>query len=369
MNFILQPWQLLLVILAGWVHRQQQEVIDYLRTENQVLKEKLGKRRILLSDDQRRRLAVKAKVLGRKLLAEVGTLFTPDTLLRWHRLLVAKKWDYSQRRTPTQGRPPLDEQTRNLVLRLARENPTWGYERIQGALANLGHAISDSSVANILKEHGIEPAPERKRHTTWKTFLKAHWDVLAAIDFTTVEVWGKNGLVTLYLLFVMHLATRRVHFAGCTTNPDELWMKQIGRNLTGAEDAFLQGKRYVLMDRDMKFCAAFRKTLEGAGVEPVLLPPRSPNLNAHLERFHRSLREECLDRMILFGEESIRKAVREYLAHFHRERNHQGLANRLLQPAQARRSARHHILISAGADACRPRFVASSNATFRVSRL
>ena len=159
---------------AGWVHRQQQEVIDYLRTENQVLKEKLGKKRILLSDDQRRRLAVKAKVLGRKLLTEVGTLVTPDTLLRWHRMLVAKKWDYSERRKDKPGRLPVADEIQELVLRLARENPSWGYDRIQGALANLGHDISDTTVANILKEHGIEPAPERKRQTTWKTFIKAH---------------------------------------------------------------------------------------------------------------------------------------------------------------------------------------------------
>src|SRR5712692_8791494 len=201
MNFILQPWQLLHLILAGWVNHQQQQVIDYLRSENQVLKEKLGKRRILLNDDQRRRLAVKAKVLGRKLLGEIGTLFTPDTLLRWHRMLVAQKWDYSDRRGSKGGRPPLTREIRDLVVRLARENPTWGYERIQGALANLGHEICDSTVANILREHGIEPAPERKRTTTWKTFIKAHMDVLAAIDFTTLEVWTHKGLVTFYLLF------------------------------------------------------------------------------------------------------------------------------------------------------------------------
>ena len=334
MNLILQPWQLLLVIVAGWVHRQQQEVIDYLRTENQVLKEKLGNRRILLSDDQRRRLAVKAKVLGRKLLAEVGTLVTPDTLLRWHRMLVAKKWDYSERRKQIRGRPPVADEIQELVLRLARDNPSWGYDRVQGALANLGHEVSDATVANILKEHGIEPAPERKRQTTWKTFLKAHWDVLAAVDFTTIEVWGKKGLVTIYLLFVMELATRRVHFAGCTTTPDEMWMKQIARNLTAADDGFLERKRYVLMDRDTKFSAGFRNILEESGVEPVLLPPRSPNLNAHVERFHRSLKEECLEHMIFFGEESLRKAVVQFLEHYHQERNHQGLGNRLVEPRE-----------------------------------
>ena len=143
---------------------------------------------------------MKGKVLGRQRLEQIGTLFTPDTILRWHRTLVAKKWDYSKRRKSV-GRPPVGQEIVDLVVRFARENVTWGYDRIQGALVNLGHMISDQTVGNILKEHGIEPAPERKRQTTWKTFLKAHWDCLAAIDFTTVEVWTKGGLVTYYLLF------------------------------------------------------------------------------------------------------------------------------------------------------------------------
>jgi transposase InsO family protein len=220
----------------------------------------------------------------------------------------------------------------DLVLRFARENPSWGYDRIRDALDNLGHRISDQTVGNILKEHGLEPAGDRKRQTTWKTFIKSHWDVLAAIDFTTIEVWTKGGLVTYYLLFVMEVATRRVHFAGCTTNPDEPWMKQIGRNLTDAEDGFLNGKRYVLMDRDGKFCPAFKEILENEGVNPVPLPPKSPNLNAHLERFHRSLKDECLSRMIFFGEKMLRTAVGQFLDHFHRERNHQGLGNKIIEP-------------------------------------
>jgi putative transposase len=300
MNFVLQPWQLLIAILAGWIHRQQQEVIEYLRTENQILKEKLGKRRIPLTDDQRRRLAAKGRVLGRKVLESIGRLVTPDTILRWHRLLVAQKGDFSDRAKKKPGRPPVADEIRTLVVRLASENTTWGYDRIQGALANLGHTLSDATVGNILKQHGIDPAPDRKRQTTWQTFLQAHWDVLAAIDFTTVEVWTKTGLVTFYLLFVIELATRRVHFAGCTTNPDQAWMKQIARNLTDAEEGFLSGNRYVLMDRDAKFCEAFRNDLQSGGVESVRLPPRSPNCNAHSERFMRSLKEECLDRLIFF---------------------------------------------------------------------
>ena len=184
-----------------------------------MLKEKLGKKRILLNDDQRRRLAVQGKILGRKRLEEVGTLFTPDTILRWHRRLIAKKWDYSDKRKNV-GRPRIRQAIVDLILRFATENPTWEFDRIQGALANVGYHISDTTVGNVLKQHGIEPAPGRKRTTTWKTFIKSHWDVLAAIDFTTIEVWTKGGLVTFYLLFVMELKTRRVHFAGCTPSPD-----------------------------------------------------------------------------------------------------------------------------------------------------
>lgn len=182
MNSILQPWQLLLVILAGWVNQLQQRIIEFQRTEIELLKKRLGKKRIVLNDDERRRLAVKAKVLGRKVLQEIGCLFTPDTLLRWHRELVAQKWDYSARRKKKPGRPPTPQGIVQLVVQMARENPGWGYDRIQGALANLGHEISDQTVGNILKAHGIEPAPQRKRQTRWKTFLKAHWDVLGATD-------------------------------------------------------------------------------------------------------------------------------------------------------------------------------------------
>ena len=199
MKFILQPWQLMLIILASWVNRQQQEVIEYLRTENAVLKEKFGKKRILLTDDQRRRLAVKGKILGRKQLEQVGTLFTPDTILRWHRQLVANKWDYSDRKEKKSGRPRIRQVIVDLTVKFAKENPTWGYDRISGALSNVGYHICDSTIGNILKAHGIEPAPDRQRTGSWETFLKAHWDVMASIDFTTVEVWTKGGLTTFYL--------------------------------------------------------------------------------------------------------------------------------------------------------------------------
>ena len=219
MSVIFHPWQLLFAILCGWVNERQQKTIEFQNAQIETLLQKLDKKRLLLTDDQRRLLAVKAKVLGRKALLELTTIVTPDTILRWHRELVAKKWDYSDRRKQKPGRPPIAAELEQLVLRFAKENPTWGYERIAGALANLGHTICDQSVGNILKANGLEPAGERKRQTTWKTFLKAHWDTLFSVDFTTIEVWTTGGLVTFYIMAVMHLKTRRVEIAGITTNP------------------------------------------------------------------------------------------------------------------------------------------------------
>ena len=328
---ILQPWQVLLAVLAGWINRHQQAAIDYLREENRILHDHLGKRRLPLSDDQRRRLAVAGKALGRKALNDLACLFSPDTILAWHRKLVAAKWDHhGKRRGP--GRPGVMKEIETIVVRCARENPRWGYRRIEGALANLGHRVARSTVANILRRHGLDPAPERGRRSSWRTFLVAHWTTIAAIDFTTVEVWCRHGLVTFYVLFVLELSTRRVHCAGVTPGPDERWMMQIGRNLTDCFDGFLQDKHFVIMDRDSKYTDAFRALLTRAGVKAVRLPARSPNLNAWIERFVRSIKEECLDRMIFFGESSLRRAVPEFIAHYVAERNHQGLGNRIIQP-------------------------------------
>ncbi len=226
-----------------------------------------------------------------------------------------------------------------LTVRMAQENPRWGYTRIQGALNNVGHRVGRTTIANILERNGIDPAPERGRRMTWSPFLRVHWDVLAAADFFTVEVWGPRGLVTFYVFFLIELATRRIEIAGITPSPNEAWMLQISRNLTGPIDGFLADKKFVILDRDSKYSAAFRDLLKCSGVEVVRLPPRSPNLNAYAERFVRSIKDECLNRMIFFGEQSLGKATREYAAHYHGERNHQGIENRLIEPDDRRRSA------------------------------
>src|SRR5712664_1368395 len=181
------PLRFLLVAMAGWMHQQQRDVIDYLQEENRVLREQLGPRRLRFTDDQRRRLAAKAKTLGRRVLRDISTIVTPDTLLAWHRRLIARQYDGSARRGP--GRPPVMAEVRALIVRMATENRDWGYTRIQGALANLDHHVARGPIANILRQHGIEPAPERQRRTTWQEFLRSHWEALAAADFFTVEVW------------------------------------------------------------------------------------------------------------------------------------------------------------------------------------
>ena len=214
---------------------------------------------------------------------------------------------------------------------MAQENPGWGYTRIQGALANLRHKVGRGTIANVLKRNGIEPSPERSRRTPWSTFLKAHWKVLAASDFLTVEVWTGRGLVTHYLLFMISLADRVVKIAGITTRPDEPWMLQIARNETDSQAGALHAKRYLIVDRDTKYSAQFRRLIRDNGTTVIRLPPMSPNLNAYAERFVRSIKDECLNRIIFMGQASLRRAITEYMEHYHRERNHQGLDNRLIQ--------------------------------------
>jgi len=330
MDALPPPLAFVVLVLAGWVNRQQQAVIEYLLEENRVLRAAHGRRRLRLSDDQRRRLAVKGKALGRRRLAGIVGIVTPDTILRWYRTLVAKKYDGSNARRP--GRPRTKADLAALVVRMAKENPTWGYTRIRGGLKRLGHDVGRNTIKAILKDHGIEPAPERGTNMPWKTFLAAHWDSLAAADFFTVEVLTMRGLVRYVVFFVMKLKTRRVAIAGITRQPDETWMTQVARNLTATGDGFLHGMQHIILDRDPLYTTAFRRLLRDSGVAPVVLPAWSPNLNAFAERFIESVKSECLDRMVLLGEGHLRAAVREFVHHYHEERPHQGLGNELIAP-------------------------------------
>src|SRR5256712_5441160 len=323
-------WKHLLAFITGTVDQELLVRNEYLVTENRMLRNQI-KGRVQLSDGERKTLAEIGQKLGKKALAEVAKIVKPDTILAWHRTLVAQKCDGSQQRQ-SPGRPKIDQELEALIVRIAQENRSWGYDRIVGALANLDLTVSDQTVGNVLKRHGMAPAPERKTTTTWKECIRTHLDVLVATDFFTAEVWTLGGLVTYYVLFFIHLGSRQVHVAGVTPHPNEAWMMQIARNLTMEECGFLSPGQYLIHDRDGKYCPAFQQLIDAAGVTRVPLPPRSPNLNAYAERWVRSVKEECLSRLILFGEASLRHALTQYVAHFHHERNHQGKGNVLLFP-------------------------------------
>jgi putative transposase len=328
-------WARMLAYVTGTVDQELLARNEYLAAENRIMKAQL-KGQLKLSDAERCALGEIGHRLGRKALAEVANVARPDTILGWYRKLIARKFDGSKaRRGP--GRPRIKRDVEQLIIRMARENRDWGYDRIAGALANLGYEISDQTVGNVLQRHGLSPAPERKRTTTWAAFIRTHVALLAGTDFFTAEVLTLRGLVTYYVLFFIHLESRRVDIAGITVHPDEAWMKQVARNATMDDRGALRGSRYLLHDRDTKFTRSFRAIIASGRIEPLALPARSPNLNAHAERWVRSVKEECLSKVILFGERSLRRALSEYVDHFHAERNHQGKGNVLLFPRDMNR--------------------------------
>jgi len=276
------------------------------------------------ADDDRRRLAAQAYRVGRAALREIATIATPDTLLRWHHQLIARKWTYATRC----GRRGVLVEIRQLVVRMASDNPTWGYTRIQGALENVGHRVGRSTIRRILTAAGLPPAPQRP--TSWQTFLRAHWGAIAGADFFTTEVWTWRGLVTSYTVFVSDLASRRVQILGSTPHPEVEFMRQAVRTLTMADAGAIPAPHIVICDRDRKWSADVRHRLGDAGIRVVVTPARAPNANAYAERFVRSIKEECLERLIPIGEGHFRRAVAEYVEHDHAERNHQGIDNRLI---------------------------------------
>ena len=320
--------QFLVLTFAAWGNRHQDDLIAYLREENRVLREHLGPRPLRLTDAQRRRLAVRGQQLGRRVVMQVAGIVTPDTILRWYRRLIAQTYDGSARRG--RGRPMTRRDVAARVVRMAVENPQWGYTRIRGALSNLGHEIARTTVKRILHDHGIDPASERSRRMPWKTVLQAPWEGLTACDLFTVEVLTLAGLQRYLVFFVIALQSRRVTIAGIHPQPYGTWMEQMARNVTDPVEGCLRRARYLMHDRDPLDTRVFGEILEGGGVQSIRLPPKSPNLTAYAERFVRSMKEECLSRVVPLGEGHVRLLVGEYVDHSHRERNHQGLDNQLL---------------------------------------
>jgi len=286
---------------------------------------------------ERIRLATIGNKIGSKALEGIANIVKPETIMKWYRNLIAKKYDGSKNRKPGKGRPAIDPEIEQLIVSVALENPSWGYDRIVGALSNLGYKVSDQTVKNVLEKHGIPPAPDRDRDTRWADFIKRHINILVACDFFTAEViTPAAGIINYYVLFFIHVGSREVYIAGATPDPDEKWMKQIARNITMNEWGFLEkcSCKYLIHDRDTKFTKSFRSILRSVDIKPLKLPKRSPNLNAFAERFVLSIKSECLSKFIFFGEESLMTTVKEFMAHYHEERNHQGKDNVILFPGK-----------------------------------
>ncbi len=254
-------------------------------------------------------------------------LFKPDTILTWHRELVRRKWTYQ--RTNRGGRPAIPSEVEALIVRLARENPRWGHRRIQGELGKLGHLVSASTVRAALRRHRVPPAPQRRRATTWREFIRAHKDQLLACDFFTVEtLWFK----TLHVLFFIELGTRRVHFAGCTAHPTAAWVTQQARNLCWTLQEQGRSFRYLIHDRDAKFPPTFDAVFASEGVEIVRTPYRAPTANAYAERWVGSARGECLDHLLVVNEAHLRQVLTAYVAHYNQARPHRGLGQQTPLP-------------------------------------
>jgi putative transposase len=330
-----KPMTMLLAMLAGWMNQQQQQIINYLKEENKILKTELlkatGKKRIILNDSQRRRLAILAKKIGRGALSNICNVFSPDTILMWHKKLVANKYDGSKNRGKG-GRPRISDYLRQLIIDMAKDNKHLGGKTLHGYLKYLGFKVSPSTINRILREHGIEPCPNRPEKTTWNEFIKTHWDSLAAIDFFTKEIYTARGLVRYMVLVVIDYKTRKVEIAGIIQQAYGDWMCQMARNLTDPIDGFLKDKKFLVMDRDPVFTEKFKEILRAGGISPIRTTVASPNLNPFAERFVRSIKYECLNKMIILGERHLRYVVSEYISHYHTERPHQGIGNNIIEP-------------------------------------
>jgi transposase len=326
--------QFIVAMLAYALNERMARKAEYLREENRVLKEALraatGKTRIALSDEQRRHLAAKGKALTPAEREECCQIVRPSTILAWFRRLVARKYDSSQVRRP--GRPRKANDIRNLVVRMATENPGWGYTKIRDALRGLKIEIARTTVANILAEAGLEPAPERNRKRTWKQFIRSHWETLYACDFFAVETLGMFGTVRYMVFFVMELKSRAVHVAGIRIDPDGAWVMQVARNLLDPVDGFLRNATHLIHDRDPLFTKAWTELLKSSGVKCVPIPAHSPNCTPHAERFVKTIRTECLEQFVIFGERHLRYLVRTFVEHYLTGRYHQGIGSRIIQP-------------------------------------
>jgi putative transposase len=303
----------LLVLLARGDHTKDLEIL-VLRHQLIVLRRQIPRPK--LEPPDRALLAAVSRLLPR---SRWSCFFVkPDTLLRWHRRLIADAWTYSHHQI---GRPPLDQAVQQLIIRLARENPTWGYQRIKGELLWLGVQVSATAVRTTLRHHGLDPAP-RPASTTWREFLRQQAAGIVACDFFTVDtIWLRR----LYVLFFIEHQTRRIHLAGVTANPDGAWVTQQARNLLLMLDEQCHRVRFLIRDRDAKFSRSFDDVFRSEGAEVVMTPVRAPRANAYAERWIATVRAECLDWLLIVGRSHLEHVLRVYVEHYNRHRPHRAL--------------------------------------------
>jgi len=314
-----------------------QQSLEYCMEENRILREQLqeltGRKRIVLNDSQRRRLAVKGIMLNKYILKNVMTMFQPETILRWHRRLVAQKYTASD---TGKGRGKkfrtITPEKIKMVLQINKENHSWGYDRIAGYMNYLGLEISRTSVKRILNDHGLVPDPEWKKSITWKEFLKSHWNLLAATDFLSVEILTPFGLQRCLILFFIDISTRKVELGGVKINPDGKWMEQVARNQTDYFDGFLKDKKYLICDQDRLFTKNFCDILKSAGGKVKRTPSFNPQANSYAENFVKSIKRECLNKMIFLSERQVRCAAQNFIAHYNKERPHMGIGGKMIEP-------------------------------------
>jgi putative transposase len=303
-----------LLVLRGRSQRSKDMELVVLRHEVQILRRQV--RRPELQPADRAFLAAASQVLERRRWGSL--VVTPATLLRWHRRLVARHWTYPHR---TPGRPPIDAKIQNLIPSMARDNPRWGYQRIQGKLLGLGVRVSATAIRDLLRRHGLGPAP-RPGELTWREFLRSQAAACLATDFFTVET---IFLRRLYILFFIELDTRRVHLAGCTTRPTGAWVTQQARNLSMALGERLWARRFLIRDRDTKFTAAFDEVFRSDGLAVIRTPIRAPQANAYAERFVGTIRRDCLDWTLIRGRRHAQTVLQTYVEHYNTHRPHRGL--------------------------------------------
>ena len=301
------------MLLARRDRAKELEIL-VLRQELSILRRQVGRARF--EPDDRLLLAALSRVLPRRSWSAFSV--RPETLLRWHRGMVARRWTYSHRRP---GRPPIGREVRELVLRLARANPSWGYLRIVAELGKLGFTVSAGSVGNILAQAGLPPAPRRDSES-WRRFLRAQGESILACDFFTVDtVWRQR----LYVLVFLSIGSRRIEYLACTSSPNSAWMLQQARNLLIELDDRDRRVRFLIHDRDAKFPRAFDALLASEEIKVIRTPVQAPNANAHMERWVGTVRRECLDRLLILGRRQLEHVLRVYVRHYNRQRPHRAL--------------------------------------------